>query len=93
MGTGGFYPGVKLLGREADHFPPSLAEVKNLWSYTSTPQYDFMEWGLVKYRNNSNFYLLNMEHNSGGVTACNMANLRIGKEMGSCLFNDGLRTP
>jgi len=24
-------------GREADHSPPSSAEVKNAWSYTSTP--------------------------------------------------------
>jgi hypothetical protein len=29
--------GVKQPGREADHSPPSSAEVKNAWSYTSTP--------------------------------------------------------
>jgi hypothetical protein len=29
--------GVKRLGREADHSPPSSAEVKNEWMYTSTP--------------------------------------------------------
>jgi hypothetical protein len=29
--------GVKQLGREADHSPPSRNEVKNAWSYTSTP--------------------------------------------------------
>jgi hypothetical protein len=34
--------GVKRLGREADHSPPSSAEVKNAWNYTSTPQYVFM---------------------------------------------------
>jgi hypothetical protein len=28
--------GVKRPGREADHSPPSSAEVKNVWSYTST---------------------------------------------------------
>jgi hypothetical protein len=28
--------GVKRLGREADHSPPSSTEVKNAWSYTST---------------------------------------------------------
>jgi hypothetical protein len=28
---------VKLPRREADHSPPSSAEVKNAWSYTSTP--------------------------------------------------------
>jgi hypothetical protein len=29
--------GKKRPGREADHSPPSSAEVKNAWSYTSTP--------------------------------------------------------
>jgi hypothetical protein len=29
--------GVKRPGREADHSPPSSAEVKNAWNYTSTP--------------------------------------------------------
>jgi hypothetical protein len=28
MGTRGFFPGVKRLGHEADHSPPSSAEVK-----------------------------------------------------------------
>jgi hypothetical protein len=28
--------GVKRPGREADHSPPSSAEVENAWSYTST---------------------------------------------------------
>jgi hypothetical protein len=37
VGTRGSFPGVKLPGREADHSPPSNAEVKNAWSYTSTP--------------------------------------------------------
>jgi hypothetical protein len=27
---------IKRPGREADHSPPSSAEVKNVWSYTST---------------------------------------------------------
>jgi len=31
------YLGVKELGREADHWPPSSAEVKNSWSYISAP--------------------------------------------------------
>jgi hypothetical protein len=34
MGTRGSFPGGK-----ADHTPPSSAEAKNAWSYTSTPQY------------------------------------------------------
>jgi hypothetical protein len=29
--------GVKRPGREADHPPPSNADVKNAWLYTSTP--------------------------------------------------------
>jgi hypothetical protein len=29
--------GVKRPGRDADHSPPSNSEVKNVWSYTSTP--------------------------------------------------------
>jgi hypothetical protein len=28
---------VKWLGHETDHSPPSSAEVKNVWSYTSIP--------------------------------------------------------
>jgi hypothetical protein len=36
MGTRGSFPGVKRPGREADHSPPSSAEAKNAWSYTST---------------------------------------------------------
>jgi hypothetical protein len=49
---------VKLPGREADHSPLSSAEVKNEWSYTSTPQYVFMEWCLVKHRDNFTFFFL-----------------------------------
>jgi hypothetical protein len=44
--------GVKRPGREADHSLPSSAEVKNAWSYTSTPPYVFMAWCLVKHRDN-----------------------------------------
>jgi hypothetical protein len=34
---------------------PSSAEVKNAWSYTSTPQYVFAVWYLVKHRDNYAF--------------------------------------
>jgi len=34
MGTKGSFPWVK---RKADYSPPSSAELKNAWSYTSTP--------------------------------------------------------
>jgi hypothetical protein len=47
---------VKRPGGEVDHSPPSSAEVKNAWSYTSTPQYVFMAWCLVKHRDNFTFY-------------------------------------
>jgi len=40
-------PGLKRPGREADYSPPSSAEVKNAWSYTSILQYVFMAWYLV----------------------------------------------
>jgi hypothetical protein len=33
MGTGGSFPGVKRRGREADHSPPTNAEVKKMWIY------------------------------------------------------------
>jgi hypothetical protein len=45
-------PGVKRPGREANHLPPSSAEVKNAWSYTSTTQYVFMAWCLIMNRDN-----------------------------------------
>jgi len=35
--TGALSPGVNRTGGEADHSPPSSAEVNNSWSYTSTP--------------------------------------------------------
>jgi hypothetical protein len=36
MGTGGSFRGVKRPGREAGHSPPTSAEVKKMWTYTST---------------------------------------------------------
>jgi hypothetical protein len=35
-------PGVKRQGREADHSPPTSAEVKKMWIYRSTSLYVFM---------------------------------------------------
>jgi hypothetical protein len=52
MEGGALSPEVKRSGRESDHSPPSSAEVKNAWSYTSTPQYAFMAYYLVKNRDN-----------------------------------------
>jgi hypothetical protein len=55
MGATGSFPRVKRSEREADHSPPSTAEVTNVYGYTSTPQYVFMAWCLVKYRDNFTF--------------------------------------
>jgi hypothetical protein len=39
----GLFPrGVKRPGREVDYSPPTSAEVKKMWIYTSTPPYVFM---------------------------------------------------
>jgi hypothetical protein len=42
MGNRGSLPGVERPGHEADHSPPTSAEVKKTWIYTFTPQYAFM---------------------------------------------------
>jgi hypothetical protein len=54
--------GIKRPGREADHSPPSSAEVKNAWSYNSTPKYVFMAWCLVKRRYNFTFSVYHDHH-------------------------------
>jgi len=47
--------GIKQPEREADHSPPYSAEVQNAWSCTSTPQFVFMAWCLVRHRENFTF--------------------------------------
>jgi len=47
--------------------PPSSAEFKNAWSYTSTPQYVFMARCLVKHGDNFTF-TLTMSHGSAWET-------------------------
>jgi hypothetical protein len=42
VGSEDSFPGVKRPGRKADHSPPTNAEVKKMWIYTSTPPYVFM---------------------------------------------------
>jgi hypothetical protein len=44
---------IKRPGREADHSPPSSAEVKNAWSYTSA----FMAWCSVEAQGSLYLYL------------------------------------
>jgi hypothetical protein len=38
---------VKRPGREADHSPPTSAEVNKMWIYTSTPPYAFTAYCLI----------------------------------------------
>jgi hypothetical protein len=52
---GALSPGVKRPGREADHSSPFSVEVKNAWSYASTPPYVLMVRYLVKHRDNFTF--------------------------------------
>jgi hypothetical protein len=39
---GALSPGVKRQGRDADHSPLAIAEVKKMWIYKYTPPYAFM---------------------------------------------------
>jgi hypothetical protein len=51
--------GIKQLGREADHSPPSSAEV-NAWSCISTPPYVFIAWCLLKGRDSFTYLSLGL---------------------------------
>jgi hypothetical protein len=59
--------GIMRRGREADHSPPSIVEVKNAWSYTSILPYVFMAWCLVKDRENYFTYRDGMPLASAGL--------------------------
>jgi hypothetical protein len=39
---GALFPWLKQQGHEADYLTPTCAEIKKMWSYTSTPPYTFM---------------------------------------------------
>jgi hypothetical protein len=55
MGTGNLSLGVKRPGCETDHSPPSRVEVKECVEiYLHSPEV-FMEWCLVKHRDNFTF--------------------------------------
>jgi hypothetical protein len=45
---GALSPGIKRQGSEADHSPPTSADVKITWIYTSTPPYVFMAQCLIR---------------------------------------------
>jgi predicted dehydrogenase len=47
---------VKWSGYEADHSPPTTAEVKNCGLITSTLKHIFMAWCLIKHRGNFTFF-------------------------------------
>jgi hypothetical protein len=47
VGTGVLSLGIKWLGCDTDHSSPSNAEVKNVWSYTSTSLYISVAWCLM----------------------------------------------
>jgi len=53
--------GVKRPVREIDHSRPSSAEVKNAWSYYTSPPYVFIAWCLVKHKENFAFSLQDLE--------------------------------
>jgi hypothetical protein len=59
--------GVKRAGHEADH-SSLVPRSKNAWSYTSTPQYVFVAWCLVKHRGNFYFYLTALNNKTAGRT-------------------------
>jgi hypothetical protein len=55
---GDFPIGIKRPGREANHSPPSTAEVKNAWSYTSTPPIRLHDVVLNLKKSQGQLYLL-----------------------------------
>jgi hypothetical protein len=56
IGGRGLFPWeVKRLGRESSHSPPTSAEVKIAWRYTSTPQIRFHSVVLVEHRDDFTF--------------------------------------
>ena len=46
-----YFPGIKRSGREGNHSPPSTAQIKNEWSYTSTLPY------MPSWRKQGTFYV------------------------------------
>ena len=39
MGNGYIFQGVKCPGRESNHSPPIIAEIKNMWGHNASHQY------------------------------------------------------
>jgi hypothetical protein len=61
---------------------------KNAWRYTSTPQYAFMAWCLVKHRDNFNFTFTKLGKNA--TDSCGLLSDAGGEEAmeNSSVFND-----
>jgi hypothetical protein len=53
---------IKRPEREADHSPPSSAEVKNSLALPPLPKYAFVAWCLVKHRDNYTFTFTTARH-------------------------------
>jgi hypothetical protein len=51
-------PRVKRPGRNYRHSPPSSAEFKNAWRFTSRPQQVFVAWCVVKHGDNFTFSIV-----------------------------------
>jgi hypothetical protein len=75
-------PGVKQPRREGDHSPPSNAEVKNTWNYTSTSpirlhgvvpstEYFFVAWYIITYFP-SGFFPIHHSQSSSHSVLCNV---------------------
>jgi hypothetical protein len=59
-GNWGLSPGVKQLECEAHHSPPASAQVKNVWSFTSTPP-THLHGVVFRYRSNSIIDIMRFE--------------------------------
>jgi hypothetical protein len=71
------YKGVKFVGHQVDHSPPSHYKVKRVMSYTSSSQYVFVIY-LIKHRNNFVFTFLQMYRLTGiEAESCTLKGNRI----------------
>jgi hypothetical protein len=89
IGYLGLFPWrVKLSGREADHSPPSSAEVKNAWICTSTPQFAFVVWCSVKESTGTTLPYLFI----GSLSARSLNGGEFIDRLSDLAFQDGLRS-
>jgi hypothetical protein len=81
----GLFPwGEKRPWREADHSPPSSAEVRNAWNYTSTSQYAFIAWCSVKAQGQLYLYLYMNCFRNRGNSVSRVIRLRDGRQRFNC---------